>query len=634
MDFAYNPHRWIPESYNDVNLDSNIVDSYKFTIYSDLIKNQVLILNSSACIEKSVSISDILLKTQMIESGWKVGVVFPDFLADAKGKLFVSKFNKNDISNRFNCFDIRESKSSLILFSVSSLICEIRVNPNLDNIVNPFSIIYFDTFPLSGLKGEFLLSLLATIVKTRGDKSNKKFRLIIGTTCNDQVEELHIFFKNFLGDNVKILSIGNINPRNLIVKHLSHVSTKLFEKVLDVVDEISRSGRQGNILIIAPSMEFCEKYYSALKTRNNTLLDIVYKDGISGDSEVKKNVYFTTSIHLINNSYMNITHVIDLGLCVLNEYDYLNNVYYCDPVKITEEESDMRASVCKDFGNVYRIYSPGSYSHNNKSHFQNYQEILLDLLSFRITTLKGFPFYRPTSITKLGGILSNAYHMKIISDFGELTTDLGEKIKYFHMLPLGYAKFLVSSVEYGCAEEAIKIITLASLNMKFFFGQSRTRQGDLVSLANFWKIFVKIQKPELQNVVHFAKKYKNLLKQYCESLYGKLKSNRDENSLVKAIVSGFSLNSAVFNIQQQCYIHVITGKKLYVHPNSVLTELEIVSHVHYVVYGSLEQHDNKIMMKNITVVDDPNIIIESAPTLYKSFIGVNTTSKKIQSNYM
>lgn len=276
------------------------------------------------------------------------------------------------------------------------------------------------------------------------------------------------------------------------------------------------------------------------------------------------------------------------------------------------------------------MYPPNYFNPpSNPSATMNFHEISLYIFAFKFLDLKNFKFYHRPSLPLLSFHLLQLQQYGIITKPGLVSPNIGEFVLHFCGLPIPFARFLIASFENGVVEAAISIISLLSLNTKFHYGTARVRQGDLLSAANFYPRFITFQDtPEIQRKVKEVKRMKFLLRTKCEQL-GKISNNRQTENLIKAIVTGFFQNSAVFNVTRQVYIHLITNQPLYIHPDSVMIDLDMKMHVHYVVFGSIEvNEDKKPYMKNITVIDDPQLLIEVAPSVYSGIVGKLPSSQR------
>ncbi|OHT04819.1 hypothetical protein TRFO_27603 [Tritrichomonas foetus] len=663
MDFVSEVHDWYPPNSSITHLDYSDIRPYSDRLLTALKNHQVLILDSSDQSSKTYFIPSLLFTSGYSENNWRIGIVFPSRHAAT------SKFSTlaRDLSGAIMNLDVdwfettSEHKSYIQILTPESLLMEFKKCQTLDSPGTGYSAVYFDSFPASGLKGELCLSLLQNVIKRR-----KEFRLIIGTIFNDQVSELLTFFNSDVDNHITIqeiheigpfpenynhqisgknereshnkdnifdsktalaISLNKLNKENSIIKHLPVTPDNSVDRSLILAEELHKTLPPGNILIFLPSAKHCKEAADEMAKQRISDLVIVACENITfSSSDMKRYLFFASDVYQIDRTYHNIKYVIDSGYKVVPEYDYKKGQLFLLSSRITENEANLRAGVASSL--TYRLYPPNYFTpKHEEGNIMNFHEISLFFMAMRINNIKTFNFYRKPSLPLLASHLVQLQHLNVLSmSSNTLSAAVGEHILHFCGLPLCFARFLIASFEYGVVETAISIIPLLSLNMKFCYGQSRVRQGDLFSAANFYQRFIHFTEPEHQRKIAYVKRMKNQLRMKCEAL-GKITNNRQTDNLTKAIAAGFSLNAAVFNVSRQVYMHLITNQQLYVHPDSVMKDLDMITHVHYVVFGSIEVTD-KPYMKNITVLDDPQILVEICPKVYTGIQGRLPSSKR------
>lgn len=640
MDFYQDPHDWYPSQASMSHQNFSDLLPKTNSILHTIKTHQVVILDSSTYSSKTYFIPQILFTGGFVECGWSIGVVFPTRnAAVSKSRLIINQLGSNrGVGLSIDWFENVTYKSDVQIFTPESLLAEIKNAPLLDTKERGYSAIYVDSFPASGIKGELLLSFLSQIVDSRPD-----FKLVIGTYYNDCVSELLTFFngssnedfEGFSPLNLKkavVLNLDIVKGEDVIVKHLPIIPDDPLEKALDLIEHIHINEEKGNILVFMPSSNDCIDAQKILIDRRiPNLIIFAGENVVYSSSTGARYVYFVSSIYQCDRMMRDIKYVIDTGLKSCREYDSKKQFTYMKNCRITENEATIRTAAGTQYpsgkGIVYRMYPPNTFNETpDYSNIQDIQEILLPMKLMGISNFKSFKFFRIPSIRSLSAGLVQLSDMGIISLSGSLTPNIGSKIDNFIFLPLCFARFLIASFEYGCTSEAISIISMLSLNIKFRYGESRVREGDLCSAANFYKHFISFPDPELKLKIAQVKRMRYQLSTRCE-LIGRIQSTRQTDKIIQAIVTGFFHNAAVFNVQRQAYIHLITGELLYVHPQSVLKDLDMILHTHYVVFGSVEVTD-KPYMKNITVVDDPSIFTEIAPNIFTGILGDLPSSRR------
>lgn len=641
MCFAVDPHDYYPSEASKVHLDFRDLTAKSNAILHHIFTYQVLILNASPFSSRTYFVPELLLSSGFAERGWHIGVVLPSRgAAVSKSALLIQLFGAASMVGLSLDARAGTAEAPLIhVMTVDALLEELRKCRTLDSPSTGYSAVFFENFCASGIKGELCLALLNSVVEKR-----KEFRLIIGTVFNDGVSELLTYFngddneefRGFSPLNLRLacaLDLDVVDEENYVLKHLPVVPDEPIERCLLFLQQLHESEGPGNVLLYLPSGEDCLEYSKILGQRKIPNLAVVFCENVTFSSnELKRYVFFASSIYQIDRSYRNIKYVIDCGLIQRREFDFRKQWTYCKESRITQREANIRSAVAafcsSGKGVAYRMFPPNCFNDEiDHSMIQDFHQISLPLFAVGIKDFKTFKFYRRPSIPLLLFNLNYLNHYGIISDDGELTSSVGEVITNFFNLPICLARFLVASFEQGCSEDAIKIISMMTINTKVEFGSCRMREGDLLSLYHYYKHLMQNQtNPEFKQKIRQIKHFRTTLLNKCQ-LIGKIVHTTQTEKLIYAIVSGFFQNAAVFNLERQVYIHLITKEHLYIHPNSVLKDLDMRLHVHYVVFESVEYSDRPYM-KNITVVDDPSLFVEIAPKLYTGILGNLPSSRR------
>lgn len=639
MDFSSEIHDWFPPNSLITHLDFQDTRAHSDEISNSIKNHQVVILDSTDQSSKSFFIPHLLFINGYSENGWRIGCVYPTRnSAASKSSTLLHDLSGTVMNLNINWLEASpECRTYIQVLTPETLLMELKRCQTLDSPGTGFSAIYFDSFPMSGLKGELCLSLLYNVIKCRPE-----FRLVIGTLFNDQVADLLTFFngteKSAEGPENPIaiaITLDDLKlkipmlKKSTTIRHLPVIPDDPVSRSLLLAEELHKTMQPGNILLFLPSSKHCQEAAELISKQGIPDLVIVARENITFSSnELKRYIFFASDVYQIDRSYQNIKYVIDSGLKVLPEFNIKNRNLYLVPSRITEHEAKLRASISND--STYRMYPPNYFSQPpDPGTTMNFHEISLFLMAFRFLDLKNFKFYHRPALPVLSFHLLQLQQYGIITKSGLVSPNIGDFVLHFCGLPIPFARFLISSFENAVVEAAISIISLLSLNMKFHYGTSRVRQGDLLSAANFYQKFITFQDtPEIQKKVKEVKKMKFLLRTKCEQL-GKITNSRQTENLIKAIVAGFFQNAAVFNVSRQVYIHLITNQSLYIHPDSVMIDLDMMMHVHYVVFGSIEVlEDQKPYMKHITVIDDPQLLVEIAPSVYSGIVGKLPSSQR------
>ncbi|GMM32729.1 DEAH-box RNA helicase [Saccharomycopsis crataegensis] len=275
-------------------------------------------------------------------------------------------------------------------------------------------------------------------------------------------------------------------------------------------------------------------------------------------------------------------------------------------------------------GVAYRLYTESAAKHElyketiPEIQRTNLANTLLMLKSLQVNDIKKFPFLdAPPDVTIIGS-LYELWSMGALNNQGELT-ELGRKMVKFPMEP-SLSKLLINSIELGCSEEMITIVSMLSVPNVFYRPKERQDESDAIRE----KFFV----PESDHLtllnVYSQWKANNYSSHWCTKHFLHSKSLRrakdirsqltiimnqqkleirsvgtDWDNIRKCICSGYFHQAAKAKAFGR-YTNLKTGLELNLHPTSSLFGLGDLPK--YVIYHELIL-TTKEYMSYVTEVD-------------------------------
>jgi len=246
-----------------------------------------------------------------------------------------------------------------------------------------------------------------------------------------------------------------------------------------------------------------------------------------------------------------------------------------------------------------------------------------------INDLLNFDFMDKPPMQTLVAAMEGLFALGALDEEG-LLTRIGRKLANFPLDPV-LGKTLVGSVELGCSEEVVTIVSMLSVENIFYRPKEKQAQADqrkarffqpegdhlmLLAVYQAWKksAFSKpwchdnfIQARSIQRAQDIRVQLTGIMNRYRLALES---CGRNFKYVQMAIASGFFTHVAKRD-PQEGYRTLVEGTPVYLHPGSALFQ----RNPEYVLYHELVM-TTKEYMRNVMVVQ-PQWLLEVAPNFFK-----------------
>jgi len=254
---------------------------------------------------------------------------------------------------------------------------------------------------------------------------------------------------------------------------------------------------------------------------------------------------------------------------------------------------------------------------------------LLQLKAMGINNLIDFDFMDPPPVEAMVMALAQLHSLSALDDEG-LLTKLGRRMAEFPMEP-NLAKLLIMSVNLGCSEESLTVVSMLSVQNVFYRPKDKQELADqkkakfhqpegdhltLLAVYNSWKNhkfshpwcyenFVQVR--TLKRAMDIRKQLLGIMDRHKLDM---VSCGRDVQKLQKAICSGFFRNAAKKD-PQEGYRTLVDSQTVYIHPSSALFQHQ----PEWVCYHELVM-TTKEYMREVTACD-PKWLVEFAPAFFR-----------------
>lgn len=535
-------------------------------------------------------------------------------------------------------FDDRTSKDTVIKYMTDGhLQREIIMDPDLKR----YSVIMLDEAHERTIATDVLFGLLKKTVKRRPDLK------IIVTSATLDADKFSSYF-----NEAPIFTIpGRTFPVEIL--YSKEPESDYLDAALVTVMEIHLSEPAGDILVFLTGQEeidtACEVLYERMKALGPNVPELIILPVYSAlPSEMQSRIFdpappgsrkvvLATNIAETSITIDGIFYVVDPGFVKQNAYDPKLGMDSLVVVPISRASAQQRAGRAGRTGpgKCFRLYTQQAFESEMlpttipEIQRQNLANTILLLKASGINDLLHFGFMDPPPNNTMLTALEELYALSALDDEG-LLTRLGRKMADFPVEP-SLAKALVYSVDLGCSDEMLTIVSMLNIQTVFYRPKEKQSQADqkkakfhdpsgdhltMLNVYNSWKLSGFSNAWCFENFIQArgvrrAKEVREQLMKMMQRYRHPITSCGRETELVRrALCSGFFRSSARKD-PQEGYKTLIEGTNVYLHPSSAL----FGKNAEWVIYHSLVMTTKEYM--HITTVIEPKWLVEAAPTFFK-----------------
>ncbi|ORY27674.1 pre-mRNA splicing factor [Naematelia encephala] len=351
-----------------------------------------------------------------------------------------------------------------------------------------------------------------------------------------------------------------------------------------------------------------------------------------------RKVVIATNIAETSITIDGIYYVIDPGFAKQNAYDPKLGMDSLVVTPISQAQARQRAGRAGRTGpgKCYRLYTEIAYRNemlpNPIPEIQrtNLAHTILTLKAMGINDLINFDFMDPPPAATMLTALEQLYALGALDEEG-LLTRIGRKMADFPLDP-PLSKMLIKSVDYGCSEEALTIVSMLQAGGQIYYrpkdkqaqadakkAKFHQPEGDLLTLLavyNGWKAS-KFSNPWcFENFIHtramktaqdVRKQLIGIMDRYKHDL---VSCGTNYNRVRMAICSGFFRNAAKKD-PTEGYKTLVEGTPVSIHPSSAVFQRPPEWCIYYELVLTAKEY-----MHQITVIE-PKWLSEVAPTFFR-----------------
>ncbi|KAD2028399.1 hypothetical protein E3N88_41991 [Mikania micrantha] len=492
------------------------------------------------------------------------------------------------------------------------------------------------------------------LVKRRPD-----LKLIVTSATLDAEKFSAYFF------NCNIFTIpGRTFPVEIL--YTKQPESDYLDAALITIMQIHLTEPEGDILVFLTGQEeidhACQCLYDRIKGLGKNVPELIILPVYSAlPSELqsrifepapvgKRKVVIATNIAEASLTIDGIFYVIDPGFAKQNVYNPKQGLDSLVITPISQASAKQRAGRAGRTGpgRCYRLYTENAFNNEMlpttvpEIQRVNLGLITLNLKAMGMNDIFSFDFMDPPSSQALISAMAQLYTLGALDEEGFLTK-LGRKMAEFPLEP-PLSKMLLASVDMGCSDEIVTIISMITTGNIFYRPREKQAQADQKK-AKFFQ-------PEGDHltllVVYETWKAKNLSSPWCFENFVQVRSLRraqdvrkqllsimdrykldvvsagkNFTKIQKAITTGFFFHAARKD-PQEGYRTIVENQPVYIHPSSALFQRQ----PDWVIYHELVM-TTKEYMREVAVVD-PKWLVQLAPRFFKASDPTKISKRKRQ----
>ncbi|GMT11324.1 hypothetical protein PFISCL1PPCAC_2621, partial [Pristionchus fissidentatus] len=511
----------------------------------------------------------------------------------------------------------------------------------IDSDLTQYSMIMLDEAHERTIHTDILFGLLKNAIKRRPE-----LKLIVTSATLDAVKFSEYFYE------APIFTIpGRTFPVEIL--YTREPETDYLDAALITVMQIHLTEPPGDILVFLTGQEeidtSCEVLYERMKSLGSDIPELIILPVYGAlPSEMqtrifdpappgKRKVVIATNIAETSLTIDGIFYVVDPGFVKQKVYNPKSGMDSLVVTPCSQAAAKQRAGRAGRTGpgKTYRLYTERAYRDEMlptpvpEIQRTNLAATLLQLKAMGINDLLGFDFMDPPPLETMISALNTLHQLSALDNDG-LLTRLGRRMAEFPLEP-SLSKLLIMSVDLGCSDEVLTIVSMLSVQNVFYRPKEKAELADqkkakfhqpegdhltLLAVYNSWKAHHFSQPWCFENFVQVRtlKRSQDIRKQLLSIMdrhkLDIVSCGREVQRVQKAICSGFFRNAAKRD-PQEGYRTLVDGQTVYIHPSSAVFQ----NQPEWVIYHELIM-TTKEYMREVTAID-PKWLVEYAPSFFK-----------------
>ncbi|KAI4211056.1 MAG: hypothetical protein LQ351_006176 [Letrouitia transgressa] len=607
---------------------------------------QVLIIVGETGSGKTTQIPQYLHESGYTKDGMKVGCTQPrrvaamSVAARVAEEMGVKVGNEVGYSIRFE--DATSEKTILKYMTDGMLLREFLTEPDL----GAYSALMIDEAHERTLHTDILFGLVKDIARFRPE-----LKLLISSATMDAQKFAQFF------DDAPIFNIpGRRYPVD--IHYTSQPEANYLAAAVTTIFQIHITQGKGDILVFLTGQEEIEAAEQNLQETSRKLgskvpemiICPIYAN-LPSELQTKifeptppgaRKVVLATNIAETSLTIDGIVYVIDPGFVKENVYNARTGMESLVVTPCSRASANQRSGRAGRVGpgKCFRLYTKFAFynelDENTTPEIQrtNLNSIVLLLKSLGVNDLIEFDFMDPPPAETLIRAFEQLYALGAFNDRGELTK-IGRQMAEFPTDPM-LAKAILAADKHGCVEEVLSIVSMLGEASALFYrpkdkkihaDSARARftskeGGDHFSLLNIWNQWVDSDFSYVwsrenflqQRSLNRARDVRDQLAKLCDRVEVTITSvgANDLVPIQKSLAAGFFPNAARLQKGGDSYRTVKNGMTVYIHPSSVLFEIN----PRWVIFYELVLTSKEYMRSNMPI--QPEWLTEAAPHFYKS----------------
>jgi ATP-dependent RNA helicase DHX8/PRP22 len=511
----------------------------------------------------------------------------------------------------------------------------------MDNSLKRYSVIILDEAHERNINTDVLFGLLKGLLRRRTD-----LRVIVTSATMDSDKFAAYWF------DCPVLRIkGRAYP--VTTHYLTDPATDYLEMALTTVLRIHVTQPKGDILIFLTGKDeiddACEKLHTRVKSLAASVPELVVLPvygALPAEMQTKifepapafaRKCVVATNIAEASLTIDGIYYVVDPGFSKLKVFNAKAGMDSLMVVPISQASAKQRTGRAGRTGpgHCYRLYTKEAFEAEMmpmtvpEIQRSNLANVVLNLKAMGIPDLLKFDWMDPPAPATLAEALQSLYALEALDEEG-LLTKLGRRMAEFPLDP-ALSKVLIASVDLGCSDEILTIVSMLSVEGVFFRPKDRQSiadqkhakfhqpEGDHLTMlcvyegwkesgfANAWCFENFFHSRTLRKAHDVRKQLLSIMDRHKLDV---VSCGKDYTRIRRAITSGYFMRAARKD-PVEGYKTLSHGQVVYIHPSSSLFQ----KGPDWVIYHELVLTSKEYMRSIMTI--DAKWLYELAPRHFR-----------------